>query len=144
MGAKIKTTIGLLVLLLAAFAFGRYTTPAKVETKTVTIEIEKVKQDTHTDTKIVEVKKPDGTITKTTETKTDIVRTESKNEKTENTNQTIYNKQSVTVSVLAGYNYSGNELVYGASVSKPIIGPITIGLWGLTNRTFGASIGLQF
>lgn len=33
---------------------------------------------------------------------------------------------------------------YGASVSKQVLGPISVGLFGLTNGTVGASIGLSF
>lgn len=52
----------------------------------------------------------------------------------------------INVSALVSVNFNGNLLspVYGVSVSKEMIGPITVGAFGLTSGVVGASLGLNF
>jgi len=33
---------------------------------------------------------------------------------------------------------------FGGSVTKPILGPVTMGLWALSNGNAGVSVGLTF
>lgn len=145
MGIKVYSyVIGVVLLLMGlSYGFGRYMQPAKVETKIVTVQVEKttVKDKTTTTT----TKKPDGTVivveNKDVETKTE--------EKT-NTNSdtvTLAKKQNLHVSALFGIdldNGLGRDIVYGAHISKDIIGPVSIGLWGMSNRSGGASLGISF
>src|ERR1035437_826052 len=69
MDAKQIVLIGTVVLL-AAFAVGRWSAPEKIKTVTVTVEKKTddkvVDIDNHKVTTITEVNKPDGTKTKTT------------------------------------------------------------------------------
>lgn len=149
------------VSLLAAFAFGRWSSPEKVKTEIKTVEVEKKTEDTqidsdknrHKETKVVEITHPDGTKEKTTQTvedsqstkKTDQSVTDNTQKSTEEVKEITYATAKVTISALAGLNVSSLSLpVYGASVTKPILGPITVGLWGLSNSTIGGSIGLTF
>lgn len=150
MSPKYKVII-VVVALAGAFAAGRYTLPAKVvtEIKEVVKEVKEKETETnkHKETKRVIVTNPDGTITDTTT----IVEDTKKNtdtttvvDKDKSTNsETTYPTDKVTIQALGGLNFPETP-VYGAAVSKPVIGPIVIGLWGLSNKTVGASIGLTF
>jgi len=52
---------------------------------------------------------------------------------------------TLNVSALVGTDPMNSfKPLYGFSVSKQFIGPVTIGLWGLTNSTVGISLGLNF
>jgi len=150
--------IGAIVALAVAFAMGRYTAPVKVKTETQVVEVDKKTKDTevdrdkHKETKIVEVNKPDGT----KETTTTIVEDTNTNKKEKQTDLlTETEKSSTEITRAGGFLYvqglagldklslSGRP-IYGASVSKEVLGPISVGAWGLTNSTFGLSLGLRF
>ncbi len=149
--------IGSALALLTAFAAGRYTAQARVVTETKIVEVEKKTDDKKVDTNdhrkatIVETTSPDGTKTKTT-TITDDRNTKSDDRSTDDTKRTEDDKKSitkgsspVTVSVLASMDISAPGLpVYGLAVSRPILGPITLGIFGFQNKTGGLSIGLTF
>lgn len=158
-----KSIILIAVLLaLLGFAFGRWSAPEKVKTVTQTVEVEKHTQQNQTDTDrdkhrevvTTEVTRPDGTTEKTTKTVED-TSTERKTKSTDSTvitQQTTQTKEStgatakVTISALVGTNVTNiaGGLVYGGSISKPILGPIAVGLWGLTSGVAGCSVGLSF
>lgn len=152
MSTKSKVILAIIVLVVA-FAFGRYSVPEKIVTVTKTIEVEKKVVDTEKDKKIVKViiEHPDGT----KETREEIV----ENEKTHSTEDSITKSKNTTeitkggskinVSILAGSNLSSLNLnsipiTYGASVNKEILGPITVGIFGLSNGNLGISAGLNF
>jgi len=154
---KIKAAI-IAAAVLGAFAAGRYTAPAKVKVETKTVEVEKKveqkERDRHRETVIVEVTKPDGTRERTSKTVED---TETKTQKTDNLSTSTSQLSEVTrknsvlaVSLLAGARpefsggFSVGPFVYGAHVSKQVLGPISLGAWGLTSGEFGLSAGLQF
>lgn len=146
-----KTKVIIIVLALAtSFAAGRFLIPQKIvtQTKTVTVEVEKEKQDTNTHTETVDKILPDGTktITTVTDTSTKTTTTESNSTKTDTKSETTYAKDGVTISALAGIDVTNpaKGFVYGASISKPILGPISFGAFGLTNGTVGVSLGLKF
>lgn len=135
------------VLLLVSFAAGRYSVSnptVKTEVTKNTEEAVKTNKVTHKVTTIT--KDPSGkditTITEDTASNTDKVIDSTTTEK-----QTIVpaKRNSVNVSALASVNFTRSSMpVYGASVSKEIIGPITVGVFGLTDSTIGVSIGLNF
>lgn len=104
------------------------------ETKTVTKETE------HTVTHTIIVERPDGS--KTTDTIIDSKETK----KTDSVVKVQTSKKGLNVSVLASNDFSSRLLkpVYGASVSKELIGPITVGVFGFTNGVLGVSVGLNF
>lgn len=151
MTTKWKVLISI-VALTTAFAAGRWTTPVKIKTeiKTVTVK-EKVKgteKEIHRETTITETTYPDGrkevkTVIVEDSTKSTTSKENTNKDKTEN-QETTYATAKVTISALGGFNLSDPTPVYGASISKPILGPITIGAWGLSNKTLGASLGLTF
>lgn len=155
--------------LLIGVAFGRYTLPAKIVTKTETVTVEKeviknvetTSKDTNKDRELIvtETVKPDGTKiiekhyvnkdqikedttkvgtttdVKSSDTKTSIVETNAKND--------------WNISALATKSHTDDDmfkgsLSYGVHVQRRILGPISIGAFGLTNRTAGISIGVSF
>lgn len=145
-----RKIIGLVLFGATAFAFGRYMTPEKI------VEVERKDKITQKDTDKnttknttqEEVRKPDGTvtiITKTEET-TNTSRSTNIKEHEEKEKTTDYGRNRVTLLATAGIdvtNLSGGY-VYGGSVSKPMLGPIVLGVWGMSNGLAGVSAGLQF
>lgn len=136
------------ITMLLGFSIGRYSAPTKIETKTVTIEVEKKVEDTDKKehTRTVEVIKPNGTRTTTIE---QIIEESSKTiiDKTnlnENTKLVESKNNTTNISLLAGVDIYNPKLVYGLAMSKGILGPVTIGIFGFTNKLIGASIGLNF
>ena len=149
--------IGSFVLAAGAFSLGRYTTPVEIKEVTKTVEVEKkkteVEKETQKDVHRVEriIRKPDGT-TETT------IQTDSSTKSTKNvTSQTDAQAQSETSTsvVRAGARtrvagvaaidiYGRSGPAYGVEVSRSILGPISVGGLGLSNGTFGLSLGLEF
>jgi hypothetical protein len=156
MSEKTKTLITL-ALMVFSFAAGRWLVPEKVKIEKQIVEVEKKSKDknaekntrkTTTTTKTVY---PDGRVEESTVVVEETDRKSSSTEvsegnKTETELKEITNSSSkVSIQGLAGYRLTTSELpLLGLSVSKPILGPITVGVWGLNNSTFGASLGLTF
>lgn len=137
-------------LVIVGYVCGRYAQPEKVITKTVEVEkkVEDKKSETekHKTTKTVEVTQPDGGKTVTTVVEEDTNKHSDKNSTTDTTKNTTVETTrgaDITLSLLGGLNFP-NTPVYGLSFTKPVLGPITLGVWGLSDKTLGASIGLTF
>lgn len=130
--------IGGIVLLLAAFATGRFTAPERVKVETRTVEVEKIKEQVRT----VTVTKPDGSSTTTTV----IDRNIDRNSDSSTIKETDNKKSSLSINALAGLDITNptKGYVFGAHVSKRLLGPIEFGVFGLTNGTAGISAGLRF
>lgn len=139
MSTKYKVIISIVVVLVA-FAFGRYSAPKVPDSHTVTDTTKEVNKDTHKTT--VVTKTPDGkevtTIVEDTTTKSD---SDTKKDQTITAPKTSL----INISALAGLD-TGRGFVptYGISASKELIGPVTVGAFGLTNGTIGLSIGVNF
>lgn len=139
-----------------AFASGRYSAPVKVKEVVKTVEVVKIVKDKKTDTKKRQktvrtvVTHPDGTKEERTEIVDDIERktdeTIDKDKTTAKTDEKEITRSSgvTAISVLGGWDFRTNRSVIGISASKSILGPISVGAWGLNNATFGASIGINF
>jgi hypothetical protein len=157
MSTKTKIIIAIVVIA-TSIAVGRYSAPTKIVTKTVTIEVEKkvdkVADDTnrHKETTKVEVVKPDGSKETTTKIVEDTnkqhssIDTDQLSKKSDSSKEIIKNNDKLTLSALAGVKLSdiSSGLDFGASVTKPILGPITVGLFGLKSGMIGVSVGLTF
>lgn len=160
MTSNLKITL-MCVVPLAAFAAGRWACPTKVRVETRTVEVEKkteqVKTDTarerHVDTVVTVVTRPDGTKTETTHTVQDthtqqdrrLAETDQSRRVDASLKETIYAESKLTLSVLGGYNPGDfTKPVYGLSLTKPVLGPITLGIWGMSDKTFGCSLGFTF
>jgi hypothetical protein len=145
-------------------AIGRYTVPKKVTIQTQTVATDKVNTKTddktnvkkHKDEVIVTVKKPDGTVETTTKisedtnTGKDIAATTSVDttDKSDTKKETISQSGHLNLSFMVGanpFNFTGSPgVIYGGHVTRDILGPINIGIWGLSNGSCGASVGLTF
>jgi len=154
---KILIVVGYTVV---AVAIGRYTLPArvKVETKIVTVEKKVTNtstsktENTHKKVVIVEDTKPSGEKTTTTTTTDDVQFAE--NQKThasdatttdkESSKDTTYSSSKVTLSALGGLDLTTMKPIYGVSATKPIAGPLTLGVFGLSNGSCGLSLGVTF
>jgi hypothetical protein len=163
MTLTIRQKIIIIVVYTAAcVAGGRYLAPTKIKTeiKTVTVtkevESKKVDQDitTHEKTTTTETDKPDGTKTIIT-VKEDVSndKTNTDDKKSDDTFTTVDKTKEVTketsklkLSALAGVNVTNvsGGFVYGGEVSKDILGPISIGIFGMSNGVAGCSIGISF
>lgn len=135
-----------------AFATGRYSVsnPTIKTTEDIKSDThEKQAEDTHTKTTIVTTKAPDGTVQQT-----ETIDNSTSTHTTENTDTTAQIQQTVTpqktgtlnLSVIVANDFSKGGLlpVYGASITKEVLGPVTIGAWGLTSGVLGVSLGLNF
>jgi lipopolysaccharide export LptBFGC system permease protein LptF len=157
------------IALLIGAGFGRYSLPAKVVTKTETVTVEKevIKntektiKDTNKDREliIIETIKPDGTkvvekhyvnrdqikedTTKVNVT-TDIKKTDEKTSTVVSNGKNDWNLSAlVTTSHTEDDMLKGN-VSYGVHVQRRILGPMSIGAFGLTNKTYGISLGVSF
>jgi len=142
--------------LMTAFAAGRFSTPVKIKTEIKTVEVEKKSDedkknlDTHKETVVTETSKPDGTkqvVTQTTEDvkeRTDDTTKADTQTATDSTKLQERSSQPVTLSALGGISLGTGVPTFGGSVTKPILGPVTMGLWALSNGNAGVSVGLTF
>jgi hypothetical protein len=150
MDFKYKLGIGILALL-TAFAVGRYSVSSPSVSTTENKQVTDNKQtdkDIHEKTTTTSTKKPNGEVQTVTVEVKDIV---SKADENTNTREQI--QQTVSPTKHNTLNVSGlfalqpsNSLrpLYGVSITKEILGPVTVGVFGLTNSTLGVSIGLSF
>ncbi len=144
---KFKSTI-LAILIAGAFAAGRYSV-AKPEVVTKNVTQASVKTDENKDIHKVVVTKtvtqPSGVKeTDTTVTTDTTVHDTQDTQETSKTMTDIIPAKTGTLNISALGAYSNGSLTYGASVTKQIIGPLTAGVFGLTNGTIGVSIGMSF
>jgi len=146
METRVKVII-ITVSLATAFAVGRYTVPTKTVVQTKIVEVEKKDTKTHDNIVVTETDKPDGTKVIVTKTVDDTDTTTNLNVSDITTKTVEKTTGRMNLSILGGapLTFSGpTSLVYGAHVSKDIIGPVSIGVWYLSSSTGGLSVGLTF
>ena len=136
---------GALLIGILSFALGRYTGRTTITTTDKkTDEVRNV--DTHQNEIITEVKKPDGTVTTITTINTNIESTDKKD--TDTMSKTVVKTASAKTNISALIGTSTHDFFgppsYGISVNREVIGPITVGAFGLMNGTFGLSVGITF
>lgn len=140
--AKVIAIVGALVL---AFVGGRYSIPQSATTSTE-VSKEHDTGKTHTITTTTETKSPSGEVK--TVTTTDTVATTDSTKKQTNTETTVVaaKHSALNVSLLGGYDVIHREgsLQYGMSVTKEVLAPLTVGVFGLNNGTLGLSVGINF
>ena len=146
MSLKIKL-ISCITIAAAVFALGRYSVDPPTVASTVNrVTTTDLDQDKDTHKKTVIVKAPSGietttitedTVTDTKEHQDDVLKSA--------TTVTPQKRIALNLSVLSGVQpFVGLKPVYGVSVSKEVVGPVTAGLWGLSDGTVGISVGLDF
>ena len=138
----------IVVIAIGGFIAGRSTAPVKIHE--VTTEVVKQHEQQDSDSKkhitIIETTQPDGSKRKVTEvnqeTKTDTTVQTDTNIKREST--TTFSAGSIHIQGLIGGYIPFSAPIYGLSVSKQFIGPLSIGIWGLSDKTVGVSVGITF
>jgi hypothetical protein len=158
--------IGIGVSIAIGAAFGYFEAPTKKETKVEyqTVEKEVIKEvevtkeadNKNTDTVIIETIDKDGTIHRETHIVDkgviSIDKSDSKeDDKSKEEHKTIdvltESKKtdwsaSAMVSPNSGLNFS--DVSYGLVVERRIIGPFKAGIYGMTNKTYGVTMGMGF
>lgn len=149
MTTKNKIIFSLLALV-ATFAAGRYSNQVsyKKDTKTSIVEDKNTQKDTHEKTVTTVVEKPDGekqtTITQTKDVVATISDVKDTKSETQVSKVTGNGTSKLTISALVGIDIHTKLPTYGASITKDVLGPVSIGVFGLTNGTAGISLGVSF
>lgn len=138
-----KMVLAVILLLALGYGMGRYVQPAKIETKVeqVVKEVEVVKKDVVIKERIV--KQKDGT--EITERTTEDRSTETTDKKSESSSSTVVinKKPDWRVNALGAVNVD-RKASYGLQVERRILGNISAGVFGLTDKTVGLSVGMEF
>jgi hypothetical protein len=153
MTIQTKALIAIAVIL-TAFASGRYSAthgqaPSVTTSQQTTTDTQvKVDKDTHKVSTTTDVKTKDGSEKVVTVVTEDTVTAINKTQDTVAKVQTVVTQPKFTkthISLLAVTDIKSiNKLSYGISLSREIIGPVTVGVFGLSNGVAGLSIGLNF
>lgn len=165
MSENVKKGLVVVGALVLGLAIGRFTLPSKVIEKERIVYQDKIiekkvttsntqKKDHKVYTKI-EKTLPDGT--KTVETKivndsslnnnTNIVsdKTEDKSQVSESEKSITRSQQSTLISLAMKVDLNQtSKLAYGLSVNQRVLGPVYLGAFGFTDKSFGLSVGLAF
>ncbi len=157
-----QKVIVVIVLTVVSGAIGRFTAPTKVKIETKTVEVikevkvsneMKVKNKKKTVTTVTDTK-PDGSKHETTTVTEGVVSStnETVNDTKDGSISTTTSKEvtkasgRTNLSLLGGVSRDNSGLLsptYGVGVMRNILGPITIGVWGLTTGVLGASVGID-
>lgn len=139
------------ILMLLSFGCGRYSITGSSKTVETKAGDKKTSDDTQKNEHKVtrEVTKPDGTKVVTVVDDTNVVKHDTADISSSSslTKETTRGGKTLTVSALAGTKVSFSSPltpVYGGMISKEILGPISVGAWGLSNGVCGVSVGLGF
>ena len=139
---RIVVIVGLL-LLIVGYGIGRYLQPAQIKIKKEEVikEVEVVQKDI----RIVEreIIRPDGTKEKEKITEDKSQESTKKERDTKESTQVVNTKPDWRINGLTALNNNRN-IVYGLQVERRILGPISIGAWGVTDSTIGLSVGVEF
>lgn len=138
--SKNVQVIGGVIIIVIAFCAGRFFAPEKIKVEVKTVEVEKVVTKVQ-HKKVVIRQNKDGS--KETVIITDTKSDEKSKGKSQTDTKEIVNGKKLNVSALVGTTFPLNP-VFGVSANKEILGPVTAGAWGLSNGTFGLSLGLNF
>lgn len=159
-----KRNLSVIALLLVLLGVGicKYALPEKVVTKTETVTIEKevikYKESSSENTKVDKIKivvediNKDGTVHRKTieidktQINTYIAKELDKQKETDKTvvvetekkNQALWH-----VAALASIKYK-EAPAYGVLIEKRVLGPVSVGAFGLTNKTVGVTVGYSF
>jgi lipopolysaccharide export LptBFGC system permease protein LptF len=159
MEVSLKTgAIVLVTVIAASFCVGRYSTPSKVVTKTQTVTNSTEDKVTNVadnkDETIEKTIEKDGTIKEEIHItdKSNSVTTDQKNSTTttQSTTTTTNINSDWNISALATPSRLDDTLIntgsmaYGVHIQRKIIGPFSVGVFGLSNKVYGLSIGGSF
>lgn len=153
-------TIALSILLSFLFGAvcGRFTVPSKTVTEEHSIEVkDTVKEDdedTEDDSVVVQVKtvRPDGTVITQTEKHNSIKTSATKTSLEEDRTDKLTRKEvtvdsgSTSIFALAAFKptLKSQPILWGGGASKRLLGPITGGIFVLSDTTIGVTVGVTF
>lgn len=127
----------------ASFAFGRWSVPLKIEDKKQISEasVTSRAEEKHQDVVTHEVIAKDGSKTIETHTVSDVGSLWNSQAARQiiETHETVKQGPIISLSVLASIDGG-----YGFHISRSLIGPVSVGAWGLLPGTGGVSLGLIF
>lgn len=132
--------VSILAVLLGVFAFGYH--KGKISVNVIAsaevVEVKDKEVDNHVET--VTTKDKEGNVRIVT-----VSDTTSKIRESRRSDTTTVVKQlpKINASLLGGFDFQNKELVYGLSITKDVYGPITVGVFGLSNKTAGISVGIS-
>jgi hypothetical protein len=140
--------IGAVVLLAIAFASGRYSVQSPtVKLKESLVAVTQTNTEKTDHKKVVIDKKPDGEVT-TTITDDTATDTQKTSDVTTKVSETITPSKvgTLNISALGALDFSSRLPVptYGLSITKEVLGPVTVGAFGLMNGVAGVSVGISF
>ncbi len=132
----------LAIIAVMCFAWGRYSvTPTKISANVITTT--DVVKDVVTDRVTTTTETPGGPKSTTV---TEHITSETN--KTHNKTSVVTSDSSrptLNISLLAATNINeAFKPLYGVSVSKQVVGPVTAGLFVLSGGTIGVSVGINF
>lgn len=144
-----------LAVILVSFAAGRYsatsTTKEIKHDELVKVDTELHKErDMHTTTRVRTIKEPSGVVTTESVVETTVsAHTDSIVQATDSVHDTSVtisksNAPKTNISALASVDFKEFKPIYGVSVSKEVLGPVTIGLFGFSSGMLGISVGVSF
>lgn len=141
--------IGGAVIVLVAFASGRYSVPTKPDVHTIENQQVDVDKQTNMNDHKVTTTTQDCTTGKKVTTITEDISSQTKKDtdiKTELDQTVTQPKRSlINISALASLDTTnGFKPAYGISANKELLGPLTVGAFGLTNGVLGVSVGVNF
>lgn len=167
-----KLVASMAVLVLVSFASGRYLVPEKIKIEKQIVTVEKKTEDkkiadttnihkdkTYTKTSTTKKNKDGSSVTTTTTTVQDKTKSDHDSISSDRdtsvasssntqTKEVTTSSSKVNFGLMTGPDLSHglnmNTIVYGGYFNRPILGPITMGVWGLSNSTYGVSMGLTF
>lgn len=160
---NVKKGLVIITVLVFGITIGRFTLPAKIVEKEhivyqdkiieKQVEVINVKKKDHKIYTKIEKQSPDGTKTIETHITTDnsVDITDNKTNSTtkatttveDKTKETTYSTQNTLV--LLGVKTSPNVgYDYGLFINKRLLGPVYVGAFGFTDRSFGLNVGLSF
>lgn len=137
---KIKYVLAALIISVACFFLGKYTTPTKVEIKEVEKIVYRETKKKNTD-KVITIS-PDGTKVTTIKTQTE---TNSELDKQSDKSNTIKNRPGYRINILYFPMVLNNEKeIYILDVQRNIFSELYIGVSISTQQNIGISLSLGF
>jgi hypothetical protein len=156
------------IILAGGYAAGRFSAPERVRTvetfkedtesrervRQLTAELETAKR--HTRREVVTVVKPDGTRethattdttvdqSRDTHVATETQRVEVKHVETLHESVTERSRPDWRVGPMVGFDLNRGAFAFGAHVERRILGPLSLGAFGLSNGTAGLSLSMEF
>lgn len=142
-----ELVIGVVLSLLIGIGIGRYTLPAKIISNEIDNKniVTNVAQTDNSVQVVTKIQKPDGTVITTTkiDKHVDTNTTSKEKDTTEKHKEIVYDAPKWSIAALASTDFRGS-VAYGGSASYRIIGPINVGVFGLTSGVAGVSFGISF